>query len=99
LSRTLELKRVHMGRDQTIDRSTSEVQATIDWALPDPAKRGIAKQLLEYQERLLKYIKDPMSMDNRGFLRNAPSEEIPEQIFRSRVRSLVHQIMTLLESN
>jgi len=73
--------------------STSEIQATIDRALADPAKRGIAKQLIEHQQKLRQYIRDPMSMDNKGFLKNAPSPEVAEKIFASRVRSLAHQIL------
>lgn len=73
--------------------ATSDVQGVLNRALADPAKRGIAKQLIEHQQKLRQYIRDPLSMDNQGFLRNAPSPEIAEKIFRTRVRSLVHQIL------
>ncbi len=53
---------------------------------------GLEKQIAEHERKLEEYIRNPEAHDNLGFLRNAPSEEIRQEIYQSRVRNLQHQI-------
>jgi len=56
----------------------------------DPCK-GLREQLKAHQDKLKQYINDPFSMDNKGFLQNAPPERL-ERIFKGRVNNLLGQI-------
>jgi RHS repeat-associated protein len=60
--------------------------------------RGTAKQrraLSEHVEKLEKYRANPDAFDNKGFLKNAPSQEIRERIIRSRIKHLEDEIRAI----
>lgn len=82
---------------QQLSQRAKEVEAVIERGLANPITRGLAKQLLDHQRKLLQYIKDPLSMDNKGFLRNAPTQEIRDEIYKTRIQSLIHQIKNFYE--
>lgn len=56
----------------------------------DPCK-GLREQLKEHQDKLKQYIRDPYSMDNKGFLQNATPDRA-ERIFTGRINNLLGQI-------
>ncbi len=72
--------------------SAAQVEALIARGLANPSTRGITKQLIDHQQKLMQYIKNPSSMDNKGFLKNAPTQQIRDQVYTARVQNLVHQI-------
>ena len=76
----------------TARKSLAQADAFIVTALANPATRGLAKKLVEHQQKLLNYIRNPLSADNKGFLKNASSPQLFEKIYRARVKELVHQI-------
>jgi RHS repeat-associated protein len=49
--------------------------------------------LAEHQKKLADYTADPMSQDNKGLLRNAPSEQVRRQIIAGRTKVLEDQII------
>jgi hypothetical protein len=77
--------------------TSAQVEGVISRALANQNTRGLAQQLLEHQQKLLQYIKNPLSMDNKGFLTNAPTQAIRDEIFKARVKVLVHQIKNFHE--
>jgi chaperonin cofactor prefoldin len=56
--------------------------------------RSLEKQLTAHQEKLTEYIRDPYAPhnDNQGLLKNAPSDEVRQQIIRTRIEGLEGQI-------
>jgi len=50
------------------------------------------KQKQEHQEKLELYRKNPDAYDNQGHLSNAPSQQIREQIIRTRIQHLEREI-------
>jgi hypothetical protein len=60
--------------------------------------RGTARQrrtLAEHVEKLKKYREDPDAFDNRGILKDAPSQEVRESIIRGRIRHLENEIRAI----
>jgi hypothetical protein len=56
------------------------------------AIRSLEKRLAEHEQKRADYIRDPDAYDNKGFLRNAASPEIRQQIVQARTRELQRQI-------
>jgi hypothetical protein len=54
--------------------------------------RGLQKQLDIHLKKLDDFRANPDKFDNKGFLRDAPSQEIRDQIIEGRIRSLEKQI-------
>jgi hypothetical protein len=54
--------------------------------------RGLERQLAEHERKLAEYKANPEAHDNKGFLKNAPSEEARNKIIKSRIRNLEGQI-------
>ncbi len=48
--------------------------------------------MIEHQRKLVEYIRNPMSQDNRGFLANAPNEIIRNRIINGRIAHLQSEI-------
>ncbi len=64
-------------------------------ALSREASRSIAsleRRLAEHRAKLEAYKRNPDAFDNQGFLRNAPSQEVREQIIQGRIRHLEQEI-------
>ncbi len=60
----------------------------------DPCK-GLRNQLRDHQNKLDQYLRDPLSMDNKGFLQKTIDEENWARFWAiraSRIKSLKHQI-------
>jgi predicted outer membrane protein len=53
---------------------------------------SLNKRLEEHRQKLQDYIKNPDAFDNKGFLRNAPSQEVRERIIQGRIRHLENEI-------
>lgn len=58
------------------------------------ATRGLEKQLEKHIQKLEQYKANPFAFDNKGLLRNAPSDEIRQKIIAGRIRKLEGQIET-----
>jgi RHS repeat-associated protein len=58
----------------------------------DKAIRSLEKQIAEHEQKLAEYIRNPEAFDNQGLLRNAPSQQIREQIISGRIRKLQLEI-------
>lgn len=54
--------------------------------------RSLYRRLNEHREKLDAYRSDPSSMDNQGFLQNAPSPEVRQQIIDGRINHLENEI-------
>jgi len=67
---------------------------------PDPrnnqeierAIRSLERRLQEHQQKLNDYISNPDSFDNRGYLQNAPNEQVRDSIIRGRIKHLQQEI-------
>jgi hypothetical protein len=55
---------------------------------------SLRKRIEEHQAKLEEYRTNPDAVDNQGFLRNAPTEEIRQRIIRGRIRHLEKEIET-----
>lgn len=58
---------------------------------------GLRKQLEEHRNKLEQYRNNPDAFDNRGFLKNAPNEEVRRRIIEGRIRNLERQIRNFEE--
>lgn len=54
--------------------------------------------IARHQQKLAEYIKDPMKFDNKGLLKNAPSEAVRQRIIDSRVKHLETEIKTFQDN-
>jgi hypothetical protein len=54
--------------------------------------RSLEKRRDEHLEKLEAYKKNPEAFDNLGYLQNAPSAEVRNQIINARIRHLEHEI-------
>ncbi len=54
--------------------------------------QSLEKRLIEHQDKLTDYKKDPTKYDNKGFLENAPSEEVRKKIINQREKHLEAEI-------
>ncbi len=52
------------------------------------------RQIVKHQSKLAEYIKDPLKFDNKGFLKNAPSDAVRQKIIQSRINHLNTEIQT-----
>jgi hypothetical protein len=55
---------------------------------------SLESQITKHQTKLAEYIKDPMKFDNKGFLKNAPNDEVRQKIIQSRIDHLNQEIQT-----
>jgi hypothetical protein len=55
---------------------------------------SLESQIVKHESKLAEYIKDPMKFDNKGFLKNAPSDAIRQKIIQTRVNHLNQEIQT-----
>jgi polyhydroxyalkanoate synthesis regulator phasin len=53
---------------------------------------SLERQIAKHETKLAEYIKDPMKFDNKGFLKNAPTEAIREKIINTRINNLNKEI-------
>ena len=63
--------------------------------LTNPEKRAInslRKRIAEHKTKLSSYKENPFKFDNKGFLKNAPSDEVREKIVNSRINHLENEI-------
>lgn len=56
--------------------------------------QGHTGQIAEHEEKLRKYMTDPMSMDEKGLLKNAPCDEVRKRIIEGRIKHLKKEIAT-----
>jgi hypothetical protein len=56
------------------------------------AVRSLQQQIAELQAKLEAYQADPDAYDNLGYLENAPSDEIRQQIIQGRIQHLQNEI-------
>ncbi|MBI1926740.1 hypothetical protein HYR99_21165 [Candidatus Poribacteria bacterium] len=54
--------------------------------------RSLEKQIDAHKDKLEKYKNNPDAYDNKGTLKNAPSEEIREEIIEGRIKKLEKEI-------
>lgn len=52
------------------------------------------KKMSEHIDKLEKFKQNPTKYDNKGFLKNAPNEQIKQQIVKSRINHLAKEIRT-----
>ncbi len=50
--------------------------------------------MTEHIEKLEKYKQNPMKYDNKGFLKNAPNEQVKQKIINTRISHLEKEIHT-----
>ena len=58
----------------------------------DKKIRSHEKALEEHKQKLAEYKANPDSVDNKGFLANAPSQEVRDSIVQGRIRTLENTI-------
>ncbi len=58
------------------------------------AIKGLKEHIKEHKTKLKEYIKDPYSQDNKGYLKNAPNQEIKNRIINGRIKHLNNEINT-----
>ncbi|MCX8713381.1 hypothetical protein J3U57_12725, partial [Gilliamella sp. B3464] len=58
------------------------------------AIKALEEQIQLHEKKLKEYIKDPYSFDNKDFLKNAPNDEVRQNIINSRIKHLEHEINT-----
>jgi hypothetical protein len=56
------------------------------------AVRSLQQQIDEHQVKLGEYMANPDAYDNLGYLKNAPTEEIRQQIIQGRIQHLQTEI-------
>ena len=56
--------------------------------------RSLLKRIKEHEQKLEAFKANPEAFDNKGFLRNAPNEEIRQKIINQRIRHLEQEIRT-----
>ncbi|MGI8310683.1 putative T7SS-secreted protein [Saccharopolyspora hattusasensis] len=56
------------------------------------------KRIKEHEEKLEAYKRDPEAYDNKGFLKNAPNDEVRQKIFDTRVGHLEKEIQTFRDN-
>jgi hypothetical protein len=61
------------------------------------AVQSLQTQIESHQQKLADYIANPNAYDNLGFLRNAPTEQIRQQIIQGRVGHLEHEMATFAD--
>ena len=54
--------------------------------------RSLEDRLAEHQSKLEAYKKNPDAFDNKGFLKDAPSQAVRERIIQERVNHLEQEI-------
>lgn len=54
--------------------------------------RSLEQRLVEHQNKLDAFRKNPDAFDNKGFLKNAPSQEVRDRIIQGRVNHLEQEI-------
>ncbi len=52
------------------------------------AVQSLQERIAEHKQKLADYINNPDAFDNKGFLRNAPTQEIRQNIIDGRIRHL-----------
>ncbi|WP_434058078.1 RHS repeat domain-containing protein [Acinetobacter thutiue] len=62
----------------------------------DPCK-GLRNILRIHEEKLREYISNPDKYDNKGFLKNAPNQEVRRRIIDGRIKHLLQEIKTFKE--
>lgn len=56
--------------------------------------KSLEEQIRLHEDKLEAYKKNPDSFDNKGYLQNAPSEQVRKKIIDSRIRHLEQEIKT-----
>jgi hypothetical protein len=59
---------------------------------------SLKEQIAKHETKLAEYIKDPYRFDNKGFLKNAPNDEVRQNIIRTRIKHLKQEIETFKEN-
>lgn len=75
--------------------------AAVKLAKKTPKSKAISSfenQIIKHEAKLVEYMKDPMKFDNKGFLKNAPSEEVRQKIIQSRIKHLHKEIQTFRDN-
>jgi hypothetical protein len=52
----------------------------------------LQKRIAEHEAKLKDYEEDPDAYDNKGFLKNAPNEDVRESIIQKRIEHLQDEI-------
>ncbi|XUK75871.1 VENN motif pre-toxin domain-containing protein [Erwinia rhapontici] len=56
--------------------------------------KSLEEQIRVHEDKLEAYKKDPDSFDNKGYLQNAPNEQVRQRIIDGRIRHLEQEIRT-----
>jgi len=59
---------------------------------------SLESQIARHEAKLAEFIKNPMKFDNKGFLKNAPSDEVRQKIIQSRINHIEQEIKTFKEN-
>nr|BFD94188.1 SCP1.201-like deaminase [Kitasatospora sp. Xyl93] len=62
------------------------------------AIRTYEQLIAEHEQKLKEYIANPDAYDNKGFLKNAPSDEVRQRIIDGRVKHLTKEIQTFKDN-
>jgi hypothetical protein len=61
------------------------------------AVQSLQTQIESHQQKLADYLANPDAYDNLGFLQNAPTQQIRQQIIQGRVNHLSHEMATFAD--
>lgn len=62
------------------------------------AAKSNYQRMIEHLEKLEKYRQDPLAFDHQGWLRQAPSAKIREQIIQGRIRHLEQEVQAFYQN-
>jgi hypothetical protein len=60
--------------------------------------RSLEQNVAEHEQKLADYQRDPYAYDNKGILKNAPSDAVRQQIIQGRIRHLETEINTFRDN-
>ncbi|MBX4134230.1 hypothetical protein JMI89_11395 [Frischella sp. Ac48] len=83
----IELKEFNVGKGNISSEKALSVSEK-------RAIKALEEQIQLHEKKLKEYIKDPYSFDNKDFLKNAPNDEVRQNIINSRIKHLEHEINT-----
>jgi hypothetical protein len=81
-----------MGADSSSASPPPDEDGNDDKANRDKKIQGHEKALEEHKQKLAEYKANPDKFDNKGFLKNAPSQEVRDSIIQGRIRGLENTI-------
>ncbi len=93
LKNLLKFEPIEEGQSSTQNSETPQPKKQLTPS-EGRAIKTYEKRILEHEQKLNEYIKDPDKFDNQNLLKNAPNETIRQSIIRERIKHLQHEINT-----